>query len=60
MKPQALLSESALRHPRLSPRSKTWGREVAATIGEDGVRVCLNKLVHGARQDTLEAAEGAG
>jgi len=59
MKPQALLSKFALQPTRLSPRSKTWGREAVATVGKDGARVYLNKLVHEAREDTLEAAEEA-
>lgn len=40
------------------PGSKTLGREGAATVGEDGVRVYVNKLVCGTRQDTLEASQG--
>lgn len=51
--PEALLSESALRPPRSSPRSKTWEREVAATVGEDEVQVYLDEMVHVTRQDTL-------
>lgn len=43
----------------LRPRSKTWGREAAATVGEDGVRVYLSNLVYGTIQNTLEASEGA-
>ena len=57
---EALGLLSDLRLPRLSPRSKTWEREIVATVGEDGVRIYLNKLAHGTRQDMLEAAEGAG
>lgn len=49
--PEALLSESALRPLRSSPRSKTWEREVAATVGEAKVRVYLNKMVRVTRQD---------
>lgn len=40
-------------------RSKTWRRDMSRAVEEDGVKVSLNRLVYGTRQDTLDAAEGA-
>lgn len=40
-------------------RCKTWRRDVLHAVEEDGVRVCLNKLVYGTRHDMLDTAEGA-
>lgn len=40
-------------------RSNTWRKDMLHAVEKDGVRVCLNKLVYGTRQDMLDTAEGA-